>query len=176
MDKIVYLVRHCQATGQEPNAELTEEGKEQAKELMRFFEKRPVQHIISSPFTRAIQSIKPLADSRGLQIEIDDRLFERRLLSESIKDWLERLEESFRDLELKMAGGESSLEVTQLGMEVLETAPDGTVISTHGNIIGLLLKRIDGLVGFKEWEELSHPDVYEVKVKKGDYVARRIWS
>ena len=176
MGKTVYLIRHCQATGQEPDAALTEEGKEQAHELVRFFETRMIQHIISSPFTRAIQTIKPLADSRGLQIKIDDRLAERRLISETMTDWLKRLEESFRDLDLKMAGGESSREVEKLGMEVLEAAPNETVLSIHGNVIGLLLKRIDGLRGFKEWKELSHPDVYEVKVEKGNYFARRIWS
>ena len=176
MEKILYLVRHCQATGQELDAVLTEEGKEQAQELVRFFETRTIQHIISSPFTRAIQTIKPLADSRGLQIKIDDRLAERRLVSATLSDWVERLMNSFQDLELKMASGESSRKVTEMGMKVLETAPDGTVLSIHGNIIGLLLRRIDGLGGFKEWKELSHPDVYEVKVKKGDYIARRIWS
>ena len=176
MEKTIYLVRHCQATGQEPDVELTEEGKKQAQELVRFFETRTIQHIISSPFTRAIQSIKPLADSQGLKIEIDGRLAERRLISETLTDWLERLEDSIEDLELKMAGGESSREVTKVGMAVLEAAQDGTVLSTHGNIIGLLLKRIDGLRGFKEWKELSHPDVYEVKVEKGNYFARRIWS
>jgi 2,3-bisphosphoglycerate-dependent phosphoglycerate mutase len=176
MDKTVYLVRHCQATGQELDAELTEEGKEQAKELMRFFEKRNIKHIISSPFTRAIQSIEPTADSRGLQVEIDDRLAEHRLISKNIKDWLERLEESFRDMDLKMAGGESSREITKGGMEVLEAATDGTILATHSNMMGLLLIRIDGMYGFKEWKELSHPDVYEVKVKKDTYYVRRVWG
>ena len=157
MDKTVYLVMHCQATGQERDAELTEEGKEQAKELRRFFEKRNIKHIISSPFTRAIQSIKPTADSRGLQVEIDDRLAEHRLISKNIKDWLERLKESFRDMNLKMAGGESSREVTKGRREVIETATDGTVLATHSNLMGLLLIRIDSMYGFKEWKELSPP-------------------
>ena len=138
MEKTIYLVRHCQATGQE-----------QTLELVRFFETRTIQHIISSPFTRAIQTIKPLADSRGLQIEIDNRLAERRLMSATVTDWLERLEASFRDMELKMADGESSRVVTKMAMEVLEATPDETVLSIHGNIIGLLLRRIDGLDGGK---------------------------
>lgn len=175
MDKTVYLVKHCQATGKERAAELTEEGKEQAKELMRFFETRNIKHIISSPFTRAVQSIQPTADSRSLRVEIDDRLAEHRLISNNIKDWLERLEESFRDKDLKMAGGESSHEITKEVMEVVEAATDGTVLATHTNIMGLLLIRIDGMSGLKEWKELSHPDVYEVKVKNDTYYARRVW-
>jgi 2,3-bisphosphoglycerate-dependent phosphoglycerate mutase len=176
MDKTVYLVRHCQATGQELDAELTEEGKEQAKELMRFFEKRNIKHIISSPFTRAIQSIQPTADNLGIMVEIDSRLNEHKLISKNLKDWLERLEESVRDMDLKMEGGESSREVAKRGMEVLEAATDGTVLATHRNVMGLLLMRIDGMKGLTEWAGLSHPDVYEVKVKKNTYYVRRIWG
>ncbi|QTD39737.1 histidine phosphatase family protein [Sporosarcina sp. Te-1] len=176
MHKTVYLVRHCQATGQEPQAELTEKGKEQAKELMRFLEKRNIKHIISSPFTRAIQSIQPTAERLGLQVEIDSRLAEEKLVSKNLKDWLERLEESIRDIDLKMAGGESSREVANRGMEVLETATDGTVLATHRNTMGLLLMKIDGMQGIKEWASLSHPDVYEVKVRKDSYYVRRIWG
>ncbi|MFS0575426.1 histidine phosphatase family protein [Sporosarcina sp. 179-K 3D1 HS] len=176
MDKTIYLVKHCQATGQEQKAELTGEGKEQAKELVRFFEKRNVKRIISSPFTRAVQSIQPTADSLGLQVEIDGRLGEHKLISKNLKDWIERLEESVRDMDLKMAGGESSREVAKRGMEVLEAATDGTVLATHRNTMALLLMQIDGIQGLKEWTGLSNPDVYEVQVKKDSYYVRRIWG
>lgn len=175
MDKTVYLVRHCQAAGQELQAELTDEGKEQARELMRFFEKRNIKHIISSPFTRAIQSIQPTAASLGLQVAIDERLAEHKLLSNNLNDWLERFKESVSDGELKMAGGKSSREVAKRGMEVLDSANDGTVLTTHRNTMALLLMRIDGM-GLKEWTGFSHPDVYEIKVKKGNYYVRRIWG
>lgn len=109
-------------------------------------------------------------------MEIDGRLAEHKLISKNLKDWLERLEESVRDMDLKMAGGESSCEVAKRGMEVLEAATDGTVLATHRNTMGLLLMRIDGMQGLKEWTGLSHPDVYEVKVKKDTYYVRRIWG
>lgn len=176
MDKTVYLVRHCQATGQELQAELTEEGKEQAKELMYFLENRNIKHIISSPFTRAIQSIQPTADTLGLQVEIDDRLAEHKLVSKNLKDWLERIEESFQDRELKMAGGVSSHEVAKRGMELFEAASDGTVLATHRNMMALLLMQINGMQALKELTGMSHPDVYEVKVKRNTYSVKRIWG
>lgn len=176
MDKTIYIVRHCKAAGQEPQAELTEEGKEQAIELMDFFKERNIKHIVSSPFTRATQSIQPTADSLNLQVEIDSRLAEHKLISKNLKDWLERLEESVRDKDLKMVGGESSREVAKRGMEVLEAATDGTVLVTHRNTMGLLLMQLDGMKGLKDWTGLSHPDVYEVKVQKDNYYVRRIWG
>ncbi|GKV57256.1 phosphoglycerate mutase [Sporosarcina sp. NCCP-2222] len=176
MIKTIYLVRHCQAFGKEQKAELTEEGKEQAKELMYFFANRNVKRIVSSPFTRALQSVQPLADNLELQLEIDDRLAEHRLISNNLKDWLERLKESLQDLDLKLEGGESIGEVTKSAMELLEETTDGTVLATHRNIIGLILMQIKGMKGIKEWTDLSHPDVYEVLVKNDSYDVRRVWG
>lgn len=75
-----------------------------------------------------------------------------------------------------MATGEFSRDVATGLFKVLESAPDGTVISTHGNMIGLILKQIDGLHGFKEWIGLSRPDVYKLIVEKEEYCAKRIRS
>lgn len=176
LDKILYLVRHCRAAGQAPDAELTEEGRAQSEELGRLFKDKEIRHIISSPFTRAIQSIEKTADSLGLKMEIDDRLAERTLSSEDLPDWMERLEESFEDLDLKLAGGESSREAAERGMQVLESAPDRTILVTHGNLMGLLLKRVDGAYGFEEWKKLSNPDVYEVKVSGENINIMRVWK
>lgn len=176
MDKTLYLVRHCRAEGQAPDAELTEEGRKQSGELAGFFKDKEISHIISSPFTRAIQSIEQTADSLGLKMEIDGRLAERTLSSEDLPDWMERLEESFEDLDLKLAGGESSREAADRGMEVLEASPDRTILVTHGNLMGLLLKRIDGAYGFEEWKKLSNPDVYEVKVMGENSKIMRVWK
>lgn len=53
------LIRHCQANGQEPDAQLTTEGFKQGNELVKFLEPYNISRIISSPFTRGIQTITP---------------------------------------------------------------------------------------------------------------------
>ncbi|PSL34374.1 2,3-bisphosphoglycerate-dependent phosphoglycerate mutase [Planomicrobium soli] len=176
MEKTVYLVRHCKATGQSPDAPLTKEGKEQAHALVRFFTGREIHHIISSPFVRAVQSVEPLAEYLEMPVEIDDRLAERVLSTQDLPDWLERLEESFGNLDLKLADGESGKEAMQRGAAVLETAPDQCILVTHGNMMGLLLKQIDIDFGFEEWMKLSNPDVYEVKITGENKKINRLWT
>ena len=61
-EKKIYLIRHCKATGQEPSAELTNEGKEKALELIPLLYKLNIDHIISSPYKRAIQTITPFSE------------------------------------------------------------------------------------------------------------------
>ena len=71
--KHIYWVRHCKAKGQPPEAPLTEEGKQQAEDLVDFLCNRGIDRIVSSPYVRARDSVVPLAERLGIEIEIDDR-------------------------------------------------------------------------------------------------------
>ena len=104
----LYLIRHCQAEGQEPEAQLTADGHEQAKQLADFLEKYTINRIISSPFRRTIQTITPFAHKHNLEIEVDERLKERILSTENLSDWFEKLKQTFEDEDIKFTGGESS--------------------------------------------------------------------
>ena len=75
----VYLVRHCQSTGQEPDAPLTPIGQQQAVRLADCWNALGSRWIVSSPYARARQSAEPLAARLGLAVETDDRLIERVL-------------------------------------------------------------------------------------------------
>lgn len=162
--KTIYLVRHCSATGQSPEAELSELGYQQAQDLVRFFENVLVKQIISSPFLRAQYSITATAESKNLTVILDDRLSERILSTTDIPNWLEVLEKTFEDMNLKLEGGESSQEAMTRGIEVVKTAPNHSILVTHGNLMSLLLKYYDDSFGFSEWKSLSNPDVYKLMI------------
>ncbi|MCK9910575.1 histidine phosphatase family protein, partial [Microbacteriaceae bacterium K1510] len=87
----LYIVRHCQAEGQHPDAPLTAAGRLQAEALKSFFSKVIVDRIISTPFARAQESVRPLAKERGISVQLDERLAERVLSAEPMPDWLEKL-------------------------------------------------------------------------------------
>jgi len=176
MKKTLYLVRHCRATGQEPEAQLTAEGRGQAEALTDFFKSMEVGHVISSPYTRAIQSIEPLAQAFSLPIQIDDRLAERVLSSEELPDWMAKLEESFSNLDLAFEGGESAKEAAERGAAALTEAPDNTILVTHGNMMGLLLKKFEEAYGFEEWKALSNPDVYVLAFGEEETSIKRLWK
>lgn len=167
MSQVLYLVRHCQATGQEPNAPLTETGKQQAIALADQLGELEIERIISSPFARAYQSIAPLSESLGLTVEIDERLIERVLSPVSLDNWRKRLAETFVDIDLSFAGGESSRTAMERGVAVVREAMRQTtgsvVIVTHGNLMTLILKQFDDQVGYAEWESLRNPDVYYIR-------------
>lgn len=118
--KTIYLIRHCQAEGQEAEAKLTELGELQALELANFFKDVSVNRIISSPYIRAVETIQPLADQKQVELETDDRLKERVLSTSQLPDWMEKLEATFHDGTLKYDNGESSDEAAQRIQRVVD--------------------------------------------------------
>lgn len=55
---------------------LSGKGRKQAKALVKQHAERPVDRLLSSPYDRCIQTLEPLAEARGLTIEIHPALEE----------------------------------------------------------------------------------------------------
>ncbi|HJF32530.1 MAG TPA: histidine phosphatase family protein [Sporosarcina psychrophila] len=178
MEKTIYIVRHCSAEGQAPHAELTAEGILQAAQLAEYFDGIEVDRIITSPFSRARQTGWPLAERKNLHVEVDSRLGERVLSSTEFKDWLIKLEDTFLDLHLKYDGGESSREAMTRVCDVVDELEEGsqTVLVTHGNLMALLLRCYDERFGFEQWQALTNPDVYMLRIKDEDSEVKRVWD
>jgi 2,3-bisphosphoglycerate-dependent phosphoglycerate mutase len=176
---MLYLVRHCSATGQAAEAPLTPEGEAQAERLADFLAPLGVERIVSSPFARARASVEPLARQLGLTVEVDERLAERVLCGEPRPDWREQLRASFDDLDLCLPGGESSWAAMARGRAALEHVARGgastVVVVTHGNLLALLLRSLDGRFGYEGWAALGNPDVFRAAL--GDAPSfSRIWG
>jgi phosphohistidine phosphatase SixA len=68
---------------------LDERGRRQAEALVDALADYELDTIVSSPYTRCVQTIEPLAEARGLEIELDEQLGADRL--EEVPEVLERL-------------------------------------------------------------------------------------
>ncbi|MGL4966008.1 MAG: histidine phosphatase family protein [Inquilinus sp.] len=173
----LYLIRHCRAAGQEPEAPLTEDGHDQALRLRDRLSDLPIARIVSSPFLRARDSAAPLAEWLQLTVRIDNRLAERVLAAEPAEDWRDRLRRSFADPALAWPGGESGAVATRRGLAALVDAAAGAegpvAIVSHGNLLALLLHSLDGRDGFAAWTALSNPDVFHIDPAG---TVRRCWK
>ena len=175
------LVRHCESSGQAPDAPLTPRGNDQAEALAAFLAQHPITRVVSSPYLRARQSIGPLARKLGLEVELDARLAERRLSPSPIDGWREVVKRAFEDPDYRVPGGESAGETLARGLAairpVLEAPGDGLVaIASHGQLLSLVLHSIDPRFGYAGWESLSNPDVHRVETDStGRLAFRREW-
>ncbi|AXI11151.1 histidine phosphatase family protein [Oceanobacillus zhaokaii] len=181
--KKIYFVRHCSADGQHKDSPLTKDGIMQAQLLADFFHEQNItfDRIISSPYLRAIESIKPFAESMGITIDVDNRLEERILSDEPIEDWLEELEYSFNDYAYALHGGESANAVINRANEVLmpilnENTATNAIIVSHGNLLALLYSQFDKSFGFTQWKELGNPDIYLLTFNDEVISFEHVWN
>ena len=169
---MLYVVRHRAATGQEPDAPLTDDGRRDAVVLAERLAGELAGavgvRIVSGPCRRALGAIEPLATRLGLTVRVDDRLRERVLSTTPRPDRCELLRASFDDPDLHPDGGESSREAPARGdaarEEALRAGADATVVVTHGDLLTLLLRHVDGRAGFETWQGLENPDLVRIPI------------
>lgn len=162
---------------------LTEVGMRQAHLLSRLFTEQDakIDKVISSPYLRAIESIKPFAERNNLDVNVDDRLKERIISEEPVDDWMEVLEQSFSDPDFKLPGGESSNDaITRVESLIATTQKDNNVsnviLVSHGNLIALLLTKYKSDFGFNGWKNLHNPDVFLIDFASEKQQIESLWN
>ena len=167
MKNTYYFIRHAHSnyTPDEINRPLSDKGLESLEKL-DFLADKPITAIYSSPYQRAIQTVEPLAQSLKLAIQTDKRLIERKLSSQAIAD--QDFEEAFMQLwsrpTLSLAGGESNQQAQQRALTFLHELEskhqnEEIILSSHGNLICILLSAFDLSIDYNFWHNLSMPDV-----------------
>jgi len=46
---------------------------------------------------------------------------------------------------------------------------ENIVLSTHGNLIALILQAFDSSIDFMFWKSLSMPDIYQLDISQSDW-------
>ena len=147
--RTIYFIRHCESvkTGSDRGRGLTDAGQEQAQELVAFFEMITIDAIYSSLMRRAIDSVRPLAEQRGLPIyeaAFQERRFQEtdeRLSPERLEELLKR---SFQNDDYTQSGGESNQIAHNRALTAIDqlrkTHPHHrVVVATHGLVLALVL-------------------------------------
>lgn len=178
--KTIYLVRHASAAGQPIDAPLTEQGRKQALTLVNFFKQKEIDIIYSSPFKRALDTIKPLSDSREINVIEDSRLGERVLSTVNFEDWRDKLKQSFDDFDLVFEGGESHSAGMERAKSLIEdllcSEDDHILLVSHGNMTTLLMRYFNESFGYDCLMEMTNPDVFELVVSNEKTILNRIWD
>ncbi len=90
-DATLYLVRHAKAGDREAWTEddrlrpLSKKGRIQAEGLPRRFQGSPLDRVLSSPYDRCVQTVRPLAIARQLKLEETELLAEGAEVSEAMR-------------------------------------------------------------------------------------------
>ena len=155
--RTVLLLRHARSTanvagvlaGRSNGVELDETGQQQAAELARRMGGVHITRIVSSPATRCLQTLSPLAAELGLPIDTDDRFAEvdygawtGRALQDLVKEDLWRTVQG-RPSAAVFPEGEGLSQVSQraiAGIGDLVAEGGGPVlVCSHGDVLKAIL-------------------------------------
>ena len=87
----IYLVRHARAgsrgrwKGDDTLRPLSKVGRSQADGIAKRLSREPLDVIVSSPYVRCVDTVAPLADELGVEIETTDALAEGARVSQALR-------------------------------------------------------------------------------------------
>ncbi len=166
------LIRHGKAemSGEDHLRKLDDDGLVQAnslcKKLLNIFTGNV--KIYSSPFVRAVQTIKPFADKIGQEIKLCEELKEIKMGKSEKLSKHEIIKKMWEDENFKTENGVSQSEnykdIKPFLSNLFENNnQDNVILVTHGNLLGIIIKHyFKKNFGFDEWKIMSMPDLYEL--------------
>ena len=169
----LYLIRHAESDNNvhdNRTRPLTENGRSDAVELAEMLGDIQFDALYSSPYQRAIDTIKPLASKYSLEIETIDDFRERKPADVWVEDFSEFMARQWGDFTYKLPGGESLGEVQERFTAALNAIccenPGKTIaIASHGTALCAALSYYDPSVGFKEFHELVNVTPFVVRLE-----------
>lgn len=167
----IYLVRHAEAIyeARVPDAQrpLSPRGLTQADALVAQLERLGIEEIHTSPYERCRHTIAPLSQTLGLEPNVVHDLRERTFTAAAVEDWARTWRTAWVDPDFAFHDGESGRQAqARMHRAITHVAANSTArtiaVSSHGNVIALLLQQIDATFGFEHACAIRNPDVFRL--------------
>ncbi|OPJ56627.1 2,3-bisphosphoglycerate-dependent phosphoglycerate mutase [Clostridium oryzae] len=92
MKTVIYFIRHAEpdySVHDDASRPLTEKGKEDALKVAAYLKDKDIEAAFSSPYKRAIDTIKLFVDKNNMKVELIEDFRERKVDSCWIDDFIE---------------------------------------------------------------------------------------
>ena len=169
----IYFVRHCQSdhsVHDDRTRPLTEKGGKDSLLVTEFLADKEVDAVLSSPYRRAVDTVKNFADTRGFAIETVEDFRERKVGDHWVEDFMAFVKHHWEDREYKEKGGESLREVQDRNVAALQkmlSKYEGKTlaIGTHGTALSSIVNHFDPRFGFEQFAEIVDLTPWVVKAE-----------
>ena len=158
----VYFIRHA-----EPNynnhddltRELTEQGRKDTLLVTEFLMDKEICAVWSSPYHRAIDTVKDFADKVGLNIDTDYDFRERKVGDGWLEDFDSFAEKQWADFDFALEHGESLGTVQKRNLEALTRVlardrDKNIAIGTHGTALSTMVNYFDPSFGYEDFQRI----------------------
>jgi len=159
----IYFVRHCEpdfSIHEDLIRPLTNKGLEDSKRIAEVLMSKQIHVIYSSPYKRAIDTVKELADILNLKVATKEDLRERTITDQWIDDFNSFAKCQWEDFEYKLSKGECLRQVQERNIKALKEILDenkdkNVVIGTHGTALSTILNHYDENFGYNEFNRIK---------------------
>ena len=179
----IYFVRHAKPDYQNHNdrlRELTEKGLEDSRSVTAFLSDKKIDLIFSSPYRRAIDTIKNFADKNEMPILIVDDFRERKVDTAWVDDFESFCKSQWEDFNFKLPGGESLKEVQSRNIRALKKILQkykgkNIVIGTHGTSLSTIIHYFNPAFGYENFQEIRNfmPWILQFDFFANDFISMR---
>jgi len=159
----VYFVRHAQPNynnHDDMSRELSSKGMSDRKLVTEFLKDKEIARVYSSPYKRAVDTVKDFADHYGFEIGIVDDFRERMIKADEwIEDFQTFSRKQWEDFDYKHVNGESLREVQTRNIQALNQVLDknkgkNIVIGSHGTALSTIVNFYDSSFGYESFERI----------------------
>ena len=167
----VFLIRHAEAIYEsmilDAQRPLSVRGLRQAVELVKEVQGLGIEEIHTSPYERCLRTIAPLSENLGLRLNVVHGLRERVFTDGHIQDWATTWRTAWMDPDFAFDDGESGrnaqARMYEAMIRIVTTSTARTLaVSSHGNVIALLLQHIAPSFTFEHACAIRNPDVLRI--------------
>jgi len=160
----IYFVRHAEPNYEnhdDMSRELSNKGLKDRRLVTDFFANKQIDFVLSSPYKRAIDTVRDFADSKGLEITVIDGFKERRIDSVWIDDFNSFCKKQWEDFSYKFSDGECLAEVQNRNILALASVLEqhrnkNIVIGSHGTALSTIINYYDKTFGYSDFEKIRY--------------------
>lgn len=158
----VYFVRHCQPNNEnhdEPTRELTEKGMRDRALVTAFLADKRVDAVLSSPYKRALDTVKHYADAHGMEVRTIDGFRERRVDGGWIDDFEAFVRRQWEDFDFGRSNGETLREVqvrciAALRRVLCEYTGQTVIVGAHGTALSCTINHYQPEFGVENFMQI----------------------
>ena len=160
----IYFIRHAEPNYDNHNdllRELSAKGFRDRQLVTEFLMDKYIDVVLSSPYSRAVDTVRDFAEKMGMDILIIDDFRERRVDSIWIEDFNAFCRQQWSDFTYKLSDGESLGEVQERNISALEKVlklykGKNIVIGSHGTALSTIINHYDPSFGYSDFEKIRH--------------------
>ncbi len=178
----IYFIRHCQSdhsVHEDRIRPLTEKGRKDSRLVTEFLRDKKIDAVLSSPYRRAMDTVRDFADTQGFSVEEVEDFRERKAGDSWLEDFTAFVKRQWKDKDYREPGGESLREVQARNIaalrEVLEKYEGKTIaVGTHGTALSSMINFYQPQFGVEQFLEIRNLTPWAVKFEFSGYSCRSI--